>query len=128
MSISYKLVPKRNPSNPEASQKYYAQTVYNSKVKLKGLAEKISRTTTMGKADVIGVLTALEEEIIDVLKSGSSVELGGLCTFYPSVKSEGVDSPDDFNAGSHIKKKSISIRAKKSLIDQIQSVSVEKKA
>jgi nucleoid DNA-binding protein len=92
---------------------------------LSKLADRISRTTTTGKGDILGVLTSLEEEIVESLKDGNIVELGKLCIFYPNVKSSGAESKESFNLRSSNAKKSINIRAKKSLSDQMQDVELQ---
>jgi len=126
MAIHFKLVPRRNPQKPDDPPKYYAQVVPTDKKNLKSLSEDVSRHTTMSAADVYGVLMALEEEIIAALKGGSQVELGSLCIFYPDLKGDGAESPDAFNASSHIKRKGIRVRAKQVLARQMEDVPVEK--
>ena len=90
------------------------------------MAGRVASHTTMSMPDVYGVLLALGEEIIVELKNGAQVELGDLLTLYPELESEGVASPEDFNAGVHITKKGVRIRAKKSLIKQMAETPAEK--
>ena len=126
MALRFKLVQRRNPQEPSAPQKYYATVVPNGKRTLKNLSERVASHTTMSAPDVYGVLMALEEEIIAALKDGAKVELGDLCSFYPVVQSDGVESPDDFNGAKHIKRKSVRVAARQSLVRNMENVSVEK--
>ena len=126
MAIRFKLMARKNPQKPEDPPKYYAQVVPSAKINLKTLSQRVSSHTTMSAPDVYGVLMALEEEIIASLKEGAQVELGNLCIFYPDLKSEGAESEDAFNAGSHIKRKSIRVRPKQALSRQMENVPVEK--
>ena len=80
----------------------------------------------MGIGDIYGVLLSLEQEIVYAMQDGASVELGNICYFYPTVHSEGVENPNDFNAIAHIKKKGINIKVKQSLVHQLADVPVAK--
>ncbi len=80
----------------------------------------------MSAPDIYGVLLVPEEEIVDALKDGAKVELGSLCIFYPHVSSDGADSEADFSVVSHIKRKGIRIRPRRSLSIQMAEVPVEK--
>ncbi len=126
MAIHFRLIQHRNLQDPTAPPKYYPRAIANEQKDLMALAQTIARNTTMGVADIHGVLLALEEEIMDALKEGSSVELGRICDFYPSLTGEGVENIEDFNAASHIKKKSIRIRAKRNLVKQMDLVPVKR--
>ena len=126
MMINYKVVPKKNQFKPDDPPKYYAQVVYENKVTNAQLASKIARTTTMGVPDIKGVLAALEEEVIEALQAGSPVELGQLCSFYPSVKSNGADAENAFNVNTNIDRKSVNVRAKKKLTDKMRDVSLKR--
>jgi len=63
MAIRYKIVTRKNPQDLEAAPKYHAQVVVDGKDSTQTLAQEIALSTTMGKADVIGVLTALGEVV-----------------------------------------------------------------
>ncbi len=49
----------------DAPPKYYPRAIANEQKDLMSLAQTIARNTTMGVADIHGVLLALEEEIMD---------------------------------------------------------------
>ncbi len=126
MSFHFKLIPRKNPQDAAAAPKHYPHIVTQDKKDLMALAKRISRSTTMGVGDVHGVLLSLEEEIIDVLRDGDSVELGDICMIYPAVNGTGVDNPADFNAAAHITKRGIRIRPRKSLVHKVSDVQVQK--
>ena len=104
MSVSYKLISRINPQDRTLPEKYYARAISTGKDDIYSLAAEIAPNTTMGKADIIGVLTALGEVIPRRLALGRTVDLLDLAIFAPSVNSEGVENPDDFNATAHIKR------------------------
>ena len=126
MAIRFTLVPRNNPQDTAAPQRYYAKVEPNGKRTLKNLSERVASHTTMSAPDVYGVLMSLEEEIVAALKDGAQVELGDLCIFYPLLQSDGVDTPEDFNTTSHIKRKSIRIRPKQSLANKMADVPLER--
>lgn len=45
---------------------------------------------------MIGVLAALEDIIPDEIKEGKIVRLGGLGSFYPQLKGDATEAPEDF--------------------------------
>ena len=126
MSIKYKLIQKNNPFQPDATAKYYATAVSTGKDKTNDLALEIANNTTLGRPDIIGVLMALEESIISRLRMGRKIDLLNICILSPKVASEGVDSPDMFNVSQHIKRISVNIRAKNSLVHAIQDAGLDR--
>lgn len=74
---------------------------YPQKRTLHDMAKSINNSSSAGKADVVGVWTAMEEEIIRILSDGNRVELGTLGTLSLEVGTrqrrsvgEGVTSKD----------------------------------
>lgn len=126
MSLNYKLLPKPNPRDPEQPPKWYAQAIGTTTIDLERLAGLISRSTTMSKGDIWGVLISIEEEIISALQSGYQVELGNLCTFYPTVRSEGVRSEKEFNQRKHIKETGVRIRPGKKIVNQLKKITLKR--
>ena len=126
MAINYKLVPRNNPLQPDTATTYYATAVSTGKDTTNDLALEIANNTTLGRPDIVGVLTALEEIIISRLRMGRKIDLLNICILSPKVTSEGVDSPDTFNVNQHIKQISINIRPKRSLVNAIQDAGLEK--
>ncbi len=125
MPFKFKLIPRKNPLDTAAAPKHYPHIVTQDKKDLMALAKRISRGTTMGVGDVHGVLLSLEEEIIDVLRDGDAVELGNICMIYPSIRGTGVDTPEEFNTLSHIKKRRIRITPRRGLVHKIADVPVQ---
>jgi len=126
MSFSYKLRQRKNLQDPQAPAKYYAQVVYTGKKDLKVLSERIAYSSTMSEADIYGVLIALTHEVEESLKEGSIVELGGLCSFYPALKSAGSDTADAFLATTNIKRKGVNVRASQALTAKLANIALTK--
>ena len=126
MPINYKLIPRKNPIQKDEAKMYYASAVTTGKDTTNELALEIANNTTLGRPDIIGVLTALEEIIINRLRMGRKIDLLNICILSPKVTSKGVDSPDAFNVNQHIKQIGINIRPKQSLVNAIQNAGLEK--
>ncbi len=126
MAIKYKIIPRKNPQDLTAAPKYYAKAVVTGKDSTNSLAREVAMNTTMGRADILGVLTAMGEIIEKRLAMGRSVDLLDLCILSPAISSSGVDNEADFNATSHVKKVRINIRPKKNLLEAVQKAGLER--
>lgn len=126
MPIKFKLIARKNPRDLQAPEKYYAAAIRTGKDDIYSLAEEIYPHTTMGKSDIIGVLTALGELIPKRLKLGRSIDLMDLCIFSPAVSSEGVETIEEFNSIKHIEKIRVNVQAKKSLKEIVKTFPVER--
>ena len=108
-SVTYSVVPRRNPSEKGTPPKYYAQAQARGDVSIREMSERIQQTCTVHKADVQAVLLALEDTITDALKGGEIVRLGDLGTFQIGISSKGAETEEDYDA-SLIKKARINFR------------------
>ena len=52
MALKIKTVARKNPQDPEAPQKYYAQAISSGKVDLEGLCERISQNSTLSEGEI----------------------------------------------------------------------------
>ena len=126
MAIKFKLVERKNPQDLTAPPKYYAKAVVKGKRTLRTMAERIAANSTMGIGDIYGVLLNLEQEIDYGLEDGDAVELGRICTFSPAVQSEGVADSSVINTDTHVKRKSVNIRAKRNFAQKMNNVPLER--
>ena len=104
MAISYSLVKRGNPSDPEADKLVYATAQAVKVLSIDDFAEHI---TTHGcvysKGDIVGILSMAVSCIQENLLLGNAVQLGELGKFYISLRSKGAVSYDDFVTTSYIK-------------------------
>jgi predicted histone-like DNA-binding protein len=91
----------RNGTETGDLQGIRVTVAYPQKHTLHDMAKSINNSSSAGKADVVGVWTAMEEEIIRILSDGNRVELGTLGTLSLEVGTrqrrsieEGVTSKD----------------------------------
>ena len=89
MSVNYKPVAKKNPSQQAEPAKYYAQVVSNGDMTTRQLAKQISAISTVSAADTMAVIEAFLEVVPQALADGKIVRLGDFGSFSLTVNSEG---------------------------------------
>ena len=124
-SVTYSVVPRRNPSEKGAPPKYYAQSQARGDVSIREMSERIQSACTVNKADVYAVLVALEDVISDALQNGEIVRLGDLCTLQVSLSGKGALTEEDYTT-SLIRKKRINFRPGRVLANAMSSLNFTK--
>jgi len=104
MAVFYKLKTNKNVNNSTAYGKWYASAVVADVKTLDDVAEIIQRNASVKRSDVKAVLTELPEVLRDMLLNSCRVKIDGLGSFKVGVSSKGVDSVDNFNAMSDVKR------------------------
>lgn len=120
MSITYKVIQKVNPRQPQAAKKFYAQAVRGKKLNIKQISKKISEKTLVNHVDVHAVVMALVDEVLAELGESNAVQLGDLGTLSVSLSSEGADTEAKFTP-SMIKKIRINYRPGSELTGVVKS-------
>lgn len=103
MSVKYKVLPRKNPQDLFAPEKFYAAAIADGETNLDKLAEQISYQCTVTESDCYAVLLSLERNIISELEQGRIVKLGRLGNFQIGVSSEGKDTADEVTSGAIVK-------------------------
>ena len=124
-SVCYSVVPRKNPQEPEAGVRFYAQAQASGDVTVREMSERIQRTCTVTRADVAAVLTALEDVIVEALSAGEIVRLADLGTFQIGVSGKGADSEDKYDV-SMINKARINFRPGLALSGMLTALSFSK--
>ena len=124
-SVTYSVVPRRNPSEKGTPPKFYAQAQARGDVSLREMSERIQATCTVHKSDVYAVLVALEDVVADAIQNGEIVRLGDLCTLQVSLSGKGSVTEEDYTP-SLIKKKRINFRPGKVLANAMASLNFTK--
>lgn len=114
MSVKYKVLPRKNPQDITAPEKFYAAAIADGEVDLDKLAEQISYQCTVTESDCYAVLLSLERNIISELEQGRIVKLGRLGNFQIGLSSEGKETSEEVSV-SAIKKARILFRPGKRL-------------
>ncbi|MCC8145485.1 MAG: HU family DNA-binding protein, partial [Bacteroidales bacterium] len=86
------------PLDRQAAPKFYATPVNSGKVTLDDLSNRIARSSSLTRGDILNVLSNFLDEMPEYLKDGKSVQLGDFGTVRLSFSSEGVDTLEEVNA------------------------------
>ena len=124
-NVTYSVVPRINPREKSDPPKYYAQAQASGDVNIREMSERIQLTCTVTKADVYAVLVAMEDVIIDALKSGEIVRLGDLGTFQIGVSGKGTLTEEEYDS-SLIQKARINFRPGVALSGMLTTLSYAK--
>ena len=125
MSVKFKVLPRKNPRDLEAPEKFYAAAIADGEVDLERLAEMIAYQCTVTDSDCYAVLIALEHNIVNELKQGCIIKLGRLGNFQVGLSSDGKTFPEEVNASS-IRKNRVLFRPGKRLRTMLNNVSYRK--
>ncbi|MGL5730854.1 MAG: HU family DNA-binding protein [Bacteroidales bacterium] len=125
MAIKYVLVERPNPQDRNAPKKFYANAVVRGSMGLEGLAERIAGSSTASKGDIMLVLTALGEQLQQLMMEGYSVKVDGLGTFRVTINGIGSDTPEEFSS-SLIRKFSIRYRPEVDLMAKVNRSPLER--
>ena len=126
-SVTYSVVPRRNPSEKGTPPKYYAQAQARGDVSLRDMAERIQSTCTVHKSDVYAVLVALEDVVADAIQNGEIVRLGDLCTLQVSLSGKGALTEEDYTTDL-IKRAKINFRPGTVLANALASLTFKQGA
>ena len=124
-SVTYSVVPRRNPSEKGTPPKFYAQAQARGDVSLRDMAERIQTSCTVHKSDVYAVLVALEDVVAEAIQNGEIVRLGDLCTLQVSLSGKGALSEEEYDT-SLIKRAKINFRPGTVLANALASLTFSK--
>lgn len=125
MAVKYKVLPRKNPRDLLAPEKFYAAAIADGDVDLDRLAELISYQSTLTATDCHAVLLSLEHNIIGELEQGRIVKLGRLGNFQVGLSSEGKVSASEVSAAD-ITKSRILFRPGKKMRNMLKTLSYRK--
>ena len=125
MSVKFKVLPRKNPQDITAPEKFYAAAIGDGETDLQTLAEMIAYQCTVTEPDCYAVLLALEHNICSELKQGRIVKLGRLGNFQVSISSLGLNFPQEVTATA-ITNNRINFRPGKKLREVLKTVTYRK--
>ena len=124
-SVTYSVVPRRNPSEKGTPPKFYAQAQARGDVDIREMSERIQQSCTVHKSDVYAVLVALEDVITEALRGGEIVRLGDLGTLQIGISSKGAVTEEDYS-DSLIKKARINYRPGSAIVGVLDNLTFAK--
>ena len=119
--LNIKAMQRLNPQDTNAAGKFYAKSISTGMIDFERLAYLVANQCTVRESDCYAVLRALEHNIMDELKQGKSVKLGGLGILKVGVNSNGEDTAAA--VGKHsVKKAHINFRSGARLREMLEIV------
>lgn len=94
MAVRFFKYKRKITKNSVPEYRYMPKNHLEDTVGFEELAEMIEKKSTMSRGDIMGVLAELEVTSFFMLEKGHPVKLGILGTFYPSIETKSVDSPE----------------------------------
>lgn len=107
--VTYSVVPRKNLIHKDEPAKYYAQAQASGDVDVKEMSMRIEKACTVTRADVMAVLIALEDTIVEGLQRGEIVRMGEIGTFQIGLRGKGAETEAGYNV-SLIHKAKINFR------------------
>lgn len=95
MSISYKMVLKKQSMVTPPIEKYYPCAIHEGMDDLESLSDKIASKSNIHPADCYRIVMSLTKEIEESLAMGRVVNIFTLGSFKINIHGEGVDGPED---------------------------------
>jgi predicted histone-like DNA-binding protein len=100
MSVKFNVLPRKNPQDLTAPDKFYAAAIGDGETDLETLAKMISYQCTVTETDCYAELFSLEHNIISELEQGRIIKLGRLGNFQVGISSEGKTTANEVNAAA----------------------------
>lgn len=101
--MKYHMVKSKNRVTA-AKGKYVAKVRHYQTVDFDTIAERISESCTLTKADIIATLTAFSREMQQSLKNGDMVVMPNIGKFKLEMEVVPVEHPSDFEPSKHLKR------------------------
>ena len=120
-NVSYIVVSHKNPMNKEEEPKFYLKAHATGFVDVSEISRRIEKECTVTRADVVAVLTALEDVIADAISQGQVVRLGELGSFKLSISSKGTEDEKNVN-GSLVTRERILFRPGTVILKALKSL------
>lgn len=86
----------REGKSPKGTAIFYGQNASVQPVELDQICEEVSHATTVTKADVLAILTELEHQFINIMRSNKSVRFGILGAFRSTLQSYASRTSSEF--------------------------------
>ena len=100
MKAKYDFRVMSNLQGKEEEPGLYPQLVTSGTITLKDMMERASRQSGFNPAEVLGIVTFLEDAMVEYLSQGYHVKLGEIGTFSASLTSRKVKSKEEIRANS----------------------------
>lgn len=121
MAVFYNKVQRKNPSDPNATAKWYPSLRTTGMLKEKEVARQIADETTLNPKEAEMALSQLNKIMLRALSNGESIQLGDWGSFHLTLNAEGTANEADAN-GTKVKKFNIRFSPGKELKEAIAKI------
>ncbi|MDR1595047.1 MAG: hypothetical protein LBS43_11280 [Prevotellaceae bacterium] len=98
MSLWYKIISRINPQNRSAAPKYYAENVVRGHISFDEFLDAVCEDTTLNRDEVRMAFNKGFKTILKFAKLGFNIHLGDLGYIKTTVRSKGMDTPEEVTA------------------------------
>jgi predicted histone-like DNA-binding protein len=98
MSLLYRVIPRKNPQKPDEPAKYHTQASSRGKITIEELLDAVCEGTTLNRDEARMAVNRIFKKAGDFIDMGFNVHLGDLGYIHVSLKSKGVDTPEEVTA------------------------------
>jgi predicted histone-like DNA-binding protein len=123
--IKYNTVERGNPARPESGKKFYPSIQSTGRVKMRQLAEKAARMSTLSTVDMAAAIESFLAIIPEELANGNIVDLGEFGNFWLRTTSKGAGTAREVS-GDQITSLIVRFNAGKQFKRVLRSVEFEK--
>lgn len=95
--ILFKVIQKKDPRDPEAAGKYYGRIVSIKQIDIKELSERIAARVTCQRADIEGVLAAIQPLFRQNILNGKIVSLSQIGRWRASLNGVGANTKEEYD-------------------------------
>ena len=95
MTVSYSVVPRKNPAKKSEPAKYYAQAQASGELDFEELCEAITSRSTCTETDVRAAISGILYEVKRALKAGRIARLGDLGSLQIGLNGAGDGGGED---------------------------------
>lgn len=98
MAVTYEVVERGNPLNPQEAKKFYARAKASDQVTLRKLSKEITQgNAALKNNDVLAMLNDFTKIVVQHLSAGEIVRLGDMGAFQFVLTGHGAESFEKFN-------------------------------
>lgn len=102
MTAKYKLY-QDNRRNSNHQGEWYAKSVVSNVVTLREMAEKIQRSTTVTRSDILAVLDGLSEVMREELLNGNRILFDGIGSFKVGISSKPAPTAEEWTPARYLR-------------------------
>ena len=137
MAIKFVKVKRRITVGANPGVKFLARMVPGNIIDMKGLAERISKTSSLSRGDIYSVIFQMEDMMTMELLEGNQVQIGEIGKFIPRFSAKAMDTIEevdastitrvyaDFSASLEFRKKMDELKVKIEPLENIKGLQIE---